>query len=245
MKIKMQKLFAILICLAVGPLMASSTIWLIGDSTVATYPEARKPLAGWGQVLNEYCNPDVVVKNHAVSGTTTRSFVTRKYWEKVLPELEEGDFLFIQFGHNDHYREKGEHIVSTEDYKKNLIQYVEEAKGKGAIPILVTPMCRRIFGENGKIKKEFDDYPDTMKAAAKETSTPLIDLEEISFQEFGKLTQEQTKDYFLYLVPDKYEAFPKGKTDGVHFQKNGARHLASWVVEDAKKQNLPVAKLFK
>lgn len=241
----MKKLLTIITCLAMGTLMASSTIWLIGDSTVATYPEARDPLAGWGQVLNEYCRPDVVVNNHAVSGTTTRSFIQRKYWEKVLPEIQKGDFLFVQFGHNDHYREKGEHLVSTEDYKKLLIMYVDEAKAKGAVPILVTSMCRRIFGEDGKIKKAFDQYPDMMKEAAKETNTALIDLEEISFQDFGKLTQEQTKAYFFYLEPGKYEAYSEGKTDGVHFQKNGARHLARWVVEDAKKQGLPVAKLFK
>jgi len=229
-------------------LTASPVIWLIGDSTVANYPEKRTPLAGWGQVLGELCKDDVVINNKAVSGTTTHTFRKGKHWDKVISKINRGDFLFIQFGHNDHYAydpPKGIALVSTDDYKKNLIRYLNEAKSKGAIPILVTQMCRRVFGEDGKISKSFDNYPDTVKEAAKETGTPLIDLYEISFTEFGKMTKEETKDIFLFLPPDKYPAFPKGKTDGVHFQLNGARKLAGWVVKDAKKQKLKISKLFK
>ncbi len=239
------------LCLALGAwlvttsLFAETTIWLIGDSTVASYPATRAPVTGWGQVLNEHCVDEVVVENRAVSGTTTRSFVTRGFWEKVLPEINDGDFIFIQFGHNDHYKERGEHLVSAEDYKKNLAEYVEQVRAVGATPILVTPMCRRIFGENGKIKKAFANYPDMVVELGQESATAVIDLHEISFQEFGKLTVEETKDIFLYLPPGKYPAFPDGKRDGVHFQLNGAQHLATWVVKDAKRQKLPVAALFK
>ncbi|MCA9132187.1 MAG: hypothetical protein KDA45_03500 [Planctomycetales bacterium] len=153
--------------------------------------------------------------------------------------------LHVQFGHNDHYKENGQHLVSTADYKKNLGNYVQQVRDQGATPILVTPMCRRIFGENGKIKKSFDDYPNMVLELAQETHTDLIDLYEISFQEFGKMSQEETKDFFLYLLPNKYPAFPEGKKDGVHFQLNGARQLAGWVVKDATRQQLTVAALFR
>lgn len=244
----MKSIMFLFVCFAAFVLQAGPVIWLIGDSTVANYPEKRTPLAGWGQVLNEYCNADVTINNKAVPGATTHSFRKGKHWDKVISKINKGDFLFIQFGNNDHYPHDpplGVALVSTDDYKKNLKKYVNEAKAKGAIPILVTPMCRRVFGENGKISKSFDNYPDTMKEAAKETGTPLIDLYEISFTEFGKMTKEQTKKLFLFLPPGKYAAFPKGKHDGVHFQLYGARKLAEWVVKDAKKQELSISKLLK
>ncbi|QDU97723.1 rhamnogalacturonan acetylesterase [Lignipirellula cremea] len=225
-------------------LAVEGTIWLIGDSTVASYPAERDPVAGWGQLLGEYCKEGVVIQNKAVSGTTSRSFVSRKFWEKVLPQIKEGDYVFIQFGHNDHYKERGEHLVSADDFKTNLAGYVAEIRGKGATPVLVTPMCRRIFDANNKIKKQFANYPEKVIELGREEKVAVIDLEEISFQELGKLTVEETKDVFLYLPAGKYPAFPDGKKDGVHFQTHGARLLAGWVVEDAKKQKLPIAQLF-
>jgi lysophospholipase L1-like esterase len=224
-------------------LTAGPTIWLIGDSTVASYPKERDPTAGWGQLLHEYCKKGVTIENHAVSGTTSHSFRSRKFWEKVIPNVKKGDYMFIQFGHNDHYKENGQHLVSTEDFKQNLIGYVKEVQEKGAFPILVTPMCRRIYSE-GKISRSFGDYPNMVVEAAKETNTPLIDLHEITYEEFNKLNDDQIKAIFLFLPPNKYPAFPEGKQDGVHFQTNGARKLAGWVVRDAKKQRLKIAELF-
>lgn len=224
---------------------AEPTIWLIGDSTVQTYGKSRFPLTGWGQVLNENCKSGVTVINRAMGGRSTKSFVAEKRWEKVMKELKKGDYVFIQFGHNDQ-KKKQEKLYTDPDttYREFLKKFIDEARSKQATPILVTPVCRRYF-RNGKLVNTLGKYPAAMKIVAKETKTPVIDLNQISFVEFDKLGPEGTKKVFLQVPPNKYPQYPKGKKDNSHFCQDGARLLAGWIVDDAKKRNLEVSKLFK
>ena len=224
---------------------ADPAIWLAGDSTVATYPANRAPMAGWGQMLGEFCRPEVKVNNRAVGGRSTKSFIDEKRWDKILKGLKPGDFVFIQFGHNDQKKEKPEVFADADSsYQELLKKYISETREKGATPILVTSMYRRIFKDN-KLSDTLGKYPEAMKKVAAETKTALIDLHSISALEFAKAGAEGTKKIFLHAAPGELPNYPKGITDNSHFSENGARMIAGWIVEDAKKQQLDVAKLFK
>ena len=227
---------------------ASETIWLIGDSTVASYNKKKYyPLTGWGQMLSEYCKPGVVIKNKAASGRSTKSFIDEKRWSKILPELKKGDFLFIQFGHNDQKKKKPKvYAPANGTYKDNLKKFISEARAKGVNPILVTSVCRRVYSKKtGKLYNSLGQYPAAMKQVGKETKTPVIDLNAISFKKFKEAGKEGSKKIFNHLPPGKYKAYPKGKKDNSHFCESGAKKIAGWVVADAKEQNLAIVKLFK
>ncbi len=231
--------------IAAGTLCAEPTIWIIGDSTVANYGKSRYPQNGWGQQLDFYCKPNVKVDNRAVGGRSTKSFIDEKRWDKMLPVMKKGDFLFIQFGHNDMKKNKPKVYAPADSlYQELLKKFIKEAKAKGTSTILVTSVCRRVY-KNGKLLRTLKQYPDAMRKVAKETGTPLIDLNNISREKFTALGEEGTKKVFLHLPKGKYKRYPDGKEDNSHFQESGARLIAGWIVENAKKQNLAVAKLFK
>ncbi len=224
---------------------AEPSIWLIGDSTVCNYGRDRYPQAGWGQTLGELCKPGVKINNRASGGRSTKSFIDEKRWDKVLAGLSQGDYLIIQFGHNDQKKDKPRVYAPADSlYPELLNKYIAEARAKGAHPVLVSPVCRRII-RDGKIKNSLGAYPAAMKAVALQTDTAFIDLNAISLEKFNELGPEKTKDIFLHVPPGKYAQYPKGKADNSHFQEDGARQIAGWVVEDAKRQNLPIVELFK
>lgn len=225
--------------------IAASSIWLIGDSTVSNYKKNQYPLTGWGQVLNKYCNKEIKVRNYAVGGRSTKSFLDEGRWDKVIKNIQSGDYLFIQFGHNDQkdYKKKV-YAPANGLYKELLTKYINETKAKGAKPILVTSVCRLLV-KNGEVYNSLGDYPAAMKEVAKSTGTPVIDLNAISLNKFNELGHEKSKELFLFFPPGTHKAYPKGSKDSSHFSEYGASQVASWVVTDAKKQKLDVTKLFK
>jgi DNA sulfur modification protein DndE len=232
--------------IATANLMAAPTIWLIGDSTVASYSKHFEPLAGWGQLLHVYCKPGIEVKNHAKSGRSTKSFIAEKRWDTVIAGLEKGDFLLIQFGHNDQKKTRPNVSAPADGlYKKLLKKFISETKAKGAHPILVTPVMRRVFDEKGKLRNSLGGYPNAMKAVAKDTGTPLIDLNQIMFDKMLPMSKDESKKLYNHCPPGKYKKWIKGRVDNSHFNEYGAKIVSGWLVDDAKKQKLPVGKLFK
>jgi lysophospholipase L1-like esterase len=220
------------------------TIWLIGDSTVCNYDKKHYPQTGWGQILPELCKPGVQVRNHAIGGRSTKSFLDEKRWDKVLANLRPNDYVMIQFGHNDQKENKPEIYAPADSlYRELLKKYIAETRAKGAHPVLVTSVCRRLY-KNDKIYNSLGTYPEAMKAVGAETGTPVIDLNAISLQKFNEIGVEGTKEIFMHLPAGKYEGWPEGRTDNSHFQEAGARQIARWVVTDAQNQKLPIAHLF-
>lgn len=229
-------------------------IWLIGDSTLTDYSKENNykvkkyPKTGWGQVfqqfvsgknleaLKEWFNADsVIVENHAVGGRSTRSFFQEGRWRKVYDELEAGDFVFIQFGHNDASVKKTERYVDTEGYKEFLRLYVAQTREKGASPVLITPVARNYPWEGEVLKNVHGEYPAGMKAIAAETNTSLIDLNELSMRFFSEKGREYvSKYYFMNLPEGKYEAYPEGLDDNTHFQPEGANEVARLVYKGLK-----------
>lgn len=230
------------------------TIWMIGDSITQTYKSYQAPLAGIGQALPEYCKPGVKIENHAVSGTSTKSFCDRGYWKPVIAGIKKGDYLLIKFGHNDQKRSKPKVYAEAKTaYRKNLTKFVKAAKSKGAHPVLITSMCRRVFDKKGNLRHSLKDYPKYCRIVAKEQNIPLIDLNNISFTKISAMSKEESKKLYNHVPPNskypywnkKSKGNPQGHIDNSHLNLNGARIVAGWLVDDAKKQKIELAKLFK
>ncbi len=204
-----------------------ATVFLLGDSTVCDQP--GEPYASWGQMITAFFGPNVAVANHAESGESLRSSFGAKRLDKVVSLIKPGDFLLIQYGHND-MKEKGEGVGAFTTYKASLKQYVQAAKAKGATVVLINPMHRRTFDESGRfITNSHGDYPEAVRQAAKEENVAFIDLHVMSKR--------------------LYEAFGKNGSgvlfkdgDGTHHNSFGAYQLAKIIVQAMRDQKLPVAK---
>src|SRR5947209_1448775 len=159
--------------LEITPAADALTVYLMGDSTVTDQP--REPWNSWGQMLPRFFKPGVAVANHAESGESLKSSLGAKRLEKVLSTIKAGDYLFIQFGHNDQ-KERGEGVGAFTTYAASLKRFLAGASQHGAIPVLVTPMHRRTFNDQGKITNSLGDYPEAVRRVAQSEHVALIDL---------------------------------------------------------------------
>ncbi len=197
---------------------------IVGDSTVADYP-AQGPLRGWGQMLCNFLEPDVTVINLAVCGRSTKTFIQEQRWQKALERCNTGDYVLIQFGHNDsHSKDKPEATDAATDYPNYLRRYVNDAKAKGATPILVTPMHRRLFDAQGSITQELRPYAMAMKAVADERKALCVDLHELSGHAFQELGDAGCESFFV------------GPQDRTHFSQKGAVLMARLIATDLRRQ---------
>ena len=202
------------------------TIYLLGDSTVCDQP--LEPYNSWGQMLTRFFKPAVVIANNAESGESLRSSLVARRLDKVLSTMKAGDYLFIQYGHNDE-KEKGEGVGAFTTYKTDLKSFVLETRKHGGVPVLVTPVHRRTFDETGKIRNSHGDYPEAVRQLSREENVPLIDLNAMS------------KVFYETLGPERSKiAFKDG--DGSHHNNYGSYELAKCIVEGVKAAKLEIAK---
>jgi lysophospholipase L1-like esterase len=211
-------------------------IYLAGDSTVVD--QYYEPWAAWGQMLPRFFLPGIVVANHAESGETTKSFVGEHRLAKIMTTMKPGDYLFIQFAHND--MKPG--AVSLDDYKKLLIDYIAQTRAKGATPVLVTPMNRRTFDDAGKITNSFGPYPDAVREVAAEQKTALIDLNAMSRTLFEAMGPEGTLHAFMHYPENSFPGQTAAIADDTHFNSYGAYELARCIVHGIREANLPLTK---
>lgn len=205
------------------------TIYLVGDSTVTDQP--YEPAASWGQMLPVFFNSEVAVSNHAESGETMKSFMTELRLAKVLETIKKGDYLFIQFGHNDQKKQWPQTYVEAETtYRDYLKVFIAEAKLRGATPVLITSMQRRKFDKAGKIENTHGKYPEAVRAVAKEMKVALIDLDPMSVKLYEALGVEKAP-----------LAFNDGGKDATHHNNYGAYQLAKCVVQGIRTAKLPLA----
>ena len=215
------------------------TINMIGDSTMAEYDSTEYPLTGWGMKLPLFLNKNVTINNFAKSGKSTKSFRDLGYWKTVQDSLRKGDYLFIQFGHNDEKEyDTTRYTVPGGSFNDNLKRYIEEAKEKGAIPILLTPIRRRKFDENGKLVDTHGKYPDAMREVAREMNVPLIDLTKMSKPLIESYGVEGSKKLFNWVKPGEYPAYPDGNKDNTHFTALGATEISKLVAKEIRDLNL-------
>jgi len=223
--------------LIIQPNKTATTIYLTGDSTVVD--AQYEPWASWGQILPYFFVPnEVVIANYAESGETLKAFEDRHRIDKIWNEIKPGDYLFIQFGHND--QKSGNSTKSG--YRKRLKEWIHKAKQLNATPVLVTSMNRRVFDENNKIVNTLDDFPDAMREMAKEENVFLIDLNAMSKTLFEAMGPEPSKKAFVYYPANSYPNQPDILADDTHFNAYGAYELAKCVVKSMVDQRLPLKK---
>lgn len=219
------------------------TIFMIGDSTMADKPLADNPERGWGQLFPRYLNEEVQVRNYAVNGRSTKSFIKEGRWDSVLKYLQKDDYVLIQFGHNDSKTEDTSRYAAPHGlYRDNLARFVREARAKGAIPVLITPVMRRKFDAAGKFTDTHGEYPGVVRALAAEMNVPLIDLHKSSRDLIEQHGVEGSKKLFLWIDPRHFTAAMDGRKDDTHFSEYGASQVASLVCDEIRKKNLPLAK---
>lgn len=223
--------------LVIQPNKTAKTIYITGDSTVVD--AQYEPWASWGQMLPYFFVPkEVVIANYAESGETLKAFEDRHRIDKIWNKIKPGDYLFIQFGHND--QKAGSSTKSG--YRKRLKEWINKAKELGAIPVLVTSMNRHVFDENNKIVNTLDDFPSAMREVSKEENVFLIDLNAMSKTLFEAMGPENSKKAFVYYPANSYPNQPNALADDTHFNTYGAYELAKCVVKSIVDQKLPLSK---
>ncbi len=213
-------------------------IYIIGDSTVE---DNQPPFRGWGWAIPGYVKEGVEVRNHALSGRSTRSFREEGLWEPVEQELSKGDMLLIQFGHNDE-KDDERHTDPETTYRENLWFYCRTALDRGAQPVLLTPVERRFFTADGGLLYTHGEYPAAVRALAAKKNVPLCDLQRESRGLYLSLGPEKTAELFVRLQPGEHPDFPEGHDDKTHFNAVGARTIAELVV--AQLRRIPACAAF-
>ncbi len=217
-------------------------VWMIGDSTMCDYPAARAPLAGWGMPFRVFFDSTVQVENHARGGRSTRTFISEGRWTTVLNGLSEGDYLLVQFGHNDEAKEEKykDRYTPVPDYKTNLARFITEARAKKALPILITPVSRMRF-EKEQAMETHAEYTAACFEIGKQYNVPVIDLDGKSRALYQQLGPERTKRLFMQLAPGAHPHYPEGQKDNTHFNDYGARRIAELVLEGLREQKIGLA----
>lgn len=229
-------------CIAQKP-----TIYGIGDSTMANKVKPdENPERGWGQMLPLFLNDKVKFDNRAVNGRSTRSFIDQKLWDFVYKVLKPGDFVFIQFGHNDAKVEDSLRYTNPHTaYRHNLIRFVTETREKGATPVLFSSIVRRNFNEKGVLISTHGDYTMEARLVAQEYKVPFVDLEyysELLEQSYGP---EKSKQLHLYYKAGEIPYYKEDKADDTHLNVRGAAKIAEIVVSQIKLLQDPSVKKLK
>lgn len=249
----MKKLMALMIVIsmlpfnmagyAVNALAADSpiTIYVAGDSTAATYAANRAPLTGWAQVLGDFLPDNIVVENHAQSGRSSKSFVDEGRLDTIINKIKAGDYLIIQFGHNDQKTDDPARYTNpATTYKDYLKMYIDRSRQKGAIPILVTSIERRRVSGSSHIET-LGDYPKAMRELAAAEDVTLIDLSAETLKLYNSLGVEGTKRLFLIVAPGESPNYPDGLEDNTHLCRYGAEEISKLFIRELAKTDLPIA----
>ncbi|MCR8666793.1 rhamnogalacturonan acetylesterase [Aestuariibaculum sp. M13] len=218
----------------------TTTVFLIGDSTMCLYDESRFPQMGWGMPFQYFFDETVTIENHAKGGRSSRSFLEENRWQPVLYSLQEGDYVLIQFGHNDAQNSKDhpDRKTTPEEYKIYIGNYISETRLKGATPIIISPVTRWIFDDEGKASECHEPYLKALKEISEEQKVSLIDLDSKSRNLLDSMGKACSRYLYMYFEPGEYFRFPDGYPDNTHFTEFGARKMAELVLQGIMEQNL-------
>ena len=216
------------------------TVWLAGDSTMADKEVKAYPETGWGMPFKAFFDSSVTVANIARNGRSTKTFITEGLWQHITDNLKPGDYVLIQFGHNDEVPTKASATTETQ-FHDNLLRFVNETRAKQAIPVLITPVARRKFDAAGNVQGTHEVYSAIIRKLAADQNVPLIDLDRESQQLLQKFGPETSKLLYNHLEPGENPNYPAGRADDTHFSELGARKMAEIVLADIKKLNLGLA----
>lgn len=220
------------------------TVFLAGDSTVQSYDASYAPLAGWGQMIGGYFQETATIRNYAIGGRSSKSFIDEGRLSEIMAQIQPGDYLLIQFAHNDEKEDPKRYTEPFTSYKAHLKTYIDEARSKGAHTVLITPMERRHFN-GAKVKPSHGSYPEAMTQLGKEENVPVLPLYTLSVALYERLGEEGTKPLFLWLDPGESAKYPNGSTDNTHFNERGAAEIAKLIVQAIREAKLPLASYLK
>ncbi|SHF43651.1 rhamnogalacturonan acetylesterase [Chryseobacterium takakiae] len=223
------------------------TLFLIGDSTMANKENPDKnPEHGWGQVLNQFFTTGIEIQNHAMNGRSSKSFRTEGRWDVIEKQLKKGDFVIIQFGHNDQkVKDSTKFTNPYTQYRANLERYVKDTRAKGAIPILMTSIVRRNFNENGVLIDTHKEYPLVVRMVADDLNVPFVDMQLLTEQLEIAYGPENSKKLHLHFKEGEEPYYPKGKDDDTHLSKLGADLEAKLAAASLKKMKTGLEKFIK
>jgi lysophospholipase L1-like esterase len=227
--------------LEITPAYDAVTVFLAGNSTVVDQDD--DPWASWGQIFPRFLKQGITVSNHAESGLSLGSFLSSNRLKKVISMMKPGDYLFVEFGHNDQ-KEKGPDDGAFKSYSERMKLFVNEFRNKGGIPVIVTPANRRSFDENGRITNSLGDFPEAARRIADELDVPFIDLNEMTKTLYETLGPEKSKKLFVIYPANSFPWEPKELNDNTHFSSYGAYQLAKCIIEGIRKNNLGIEKFF-
>ena len=223
-----------LCCIALNVLAQSNhiTVHMIGDSTMANKPVIPgNPERGWGQMLHMYFKDSVRVENYAQNGRSSKSFIAEGRWDKVVAALKAGDFVIIQFGHNDEKtNDVNRGTAPFGEYTTNLVRFIRETQERKATPILATPVARRKFDGAGKIVDTHGDYPRAVRAIATEQKVSLLELCAATEKVLQQLGPESSKRLFRWIPADEFGPGSKSWEDDTHFNAYGASRVCDLAV---------------
>lgn len=201
------------------------------------------PERGWGMALAEVCRDPAMVRNHAMNGRSSKSFIDEGRWDKLTTDLRAGDYVIVQFSHNDEKKEDPKRYTDpATTFRDNLRRFIRETRAKRATPILATPVARRKFSPAGKIIPSHGAYPDALRAVAREEKVPLLELERATTEWLESVGNEPSKNFFMWIAPGTHPKIPEGRKDDTHFNAAGARKVAELAVAEIRARDLPLAK---
>ena len=230
----------------------AATLFFAGDSTLhprrrqKTDKPAERVLGSWGDEVEDYVKQGVVISNHAQSGASTLSFINSGRWKKLVGELKPGDWVLIEFGHNDQkVGKKGYYTAADADFRDNLRMFAKDVRAKGANPVFASPIVRRVLDKNGKVLDHkpnggfhLYEYGEASRAVAKELDIPFVDMNALTKAAVESAGPEKSLMWY------RAGLVPKSK-DLSHPCLEGARTFAKLFVDDVKARKLPVAELLK
>lgn len=252
--LKKQQIFAlVLIIVTLISFSCSSdelddiTVFMIGDSTMANKEDPENnPERGWGMLFHKIFNEKVTISNHAVNGRSTKSFIDEGRWDSVLNQLSPGDYVIIQFGHNDmKIKDPRRYTNAYSAYRRNLEKFVNETRSKKAYPIICSSIVRRHFNEEGTLVDTHGPYPFVARIVAKDLDVPFLDLQQKTEDWIISMGPEDSKKYFMNLDPGECDLFPEGRIDNTHLVEKGAYTVSVFAAEELVRLDVPLAKYIK
>lgn len=245
MKLIIGLVFSILLSWTAEDDNRPATIYMIGDSTMADKSLENGNLErGWGQALPDYLTTEIRVENHAVNGRSSKSFIDEGRWEVVLGKLLPGDYVFIQFGHNDEKTAPEMHTIPGGSFDKNLKKFIQESRDKGAIPVLFNSIVRRNYPPEGCREHKYTyeteghilvdthgEYSEVPRRIAGEMNVPFVDLTRLTHDLIAGLGPQESKKLFMWVPAGQYESYPNGKIDNTHLNAYGAGIIAYIAIE--------------
>jgi lysophospholipase L1-like esterase len=222
---------------------APITVYLAGDSTMADKLPTKRPETGWGEMLQQYFSPAAVrIDNRAQNGRSTRTFIAEGRWQGIVDAITPGDYVFIQFGHNDEATEYPDRYTPPADYRANLLRMVNDVRARRGLPVLLTPVRRRKFDSAGQLVDTHGVYPDIVRAIAADEHVPLIDMHKKTAVLLSRFGADSSRALFNQLPPNINPNYPAGIDDNTHFRPRGAELVAAEAVQGIRELNTGLEK---